>query len=607
MNLIYRKLYIKFFNTASILIIFGTFINSVFSTTIIAPPHLGALSNASDLVITAKMKEMMNYSEDGKIFTKFKFEVVEHIKGRLVTTDVFFLKNNGYIDQEYEFKILGDIQFEANKIYLLFLDEDHGIIRPQMLSYGIFETVSFNHTDYLIPIIESEELIIENQSGNNILVSYHKGNLIQALRKYTKESNYWNQINTLSEFTTEELRGISSAPPTHCSFLTPGGSGKVGFRWTNFGTTAVDIRYSSTLDQYFSGCNTQATNAINDLKINYTGTNLLNGSTHGYVPNCSQGSAASGNFIPFINSTYGSSRNILIMYNDPCNEIPDLVNCFGILAIGGLYGSSCNLHDGVNWYNGAYGYVIVNDTAGACLGSTSYKLMLTHELTHSLGVGHISSSFGNANMNPSCCKTISSLDIACLDYLYNPSPTPVVLMYFDAIAKQKKIELTWATASESSNDYFEIERSTDRSEFYPIAKIKGLGASIKETKYSANDELLNYPYIYYRLKQVDYNGTYEYSSIKTVENKSYRSETQLRVYLDQKTNKITFFNLEKSNEPMEFHLFDVVGKSIFTSSIKVEPTIRNQSIQLNNKLRPGNYYINLNNSLSNYYGKIVVN
>ena len=80
MNLIYRKLYIKFFNTASILIIFGTFINSVFSTTIIAPPHLGALSNASDLVITAKMKEMMNYSEDGKIFTKFKFEVVEHIK-----------------------------------------------------------------------------------------------------------------------------------------------------------------------------------------------------------------------------------------------------------------------------------------------------------------------------------------------------------------------------------------------------------------------------------------------------------------------------------------------------------------------------------------------
>ena len=65
MNLIYRKLYIKFFNTASILIIFGTFINSVFSTTIIAPPHLGALSNASDLVITAKMKEMMNYSEDG--------------------------------------------------------------------------------------------------------------------------------------------------------------------------------------------------------------------------------------------------------------------------------------------------------------------------------------------------------------------------------------------------------------------------------------------------------------------------------------------------------------------------------------------------------------
>ena len=89
MNLIYRKLYIKFFNTASILIIFGTFINSVFSTTIIAPPHLGALSNASDLVITAKMKEMMNYSEDGKIFTKFKFEVVEHIKGRLQTNILY--------------------------------------------------------------------------------------------------------------------------------------------------------------------------------------------------------------------------------------------------------------------------------------------------------------------------------------------------------------------------------------------------------------------------------------------------------------------------------------------------------------------------------------
>ena len=152
----------------------------------------------------------------------------------------------------------------------------------------------------------------------------------------------------------------------------------------------------------------------------YTGINLSDGGTHSFNPSCAGQGATDNEFTTWVNSNLGA-RSLVIQFDDPCSEIADLSGCSGTLAIGGLYWSSAtHLWCGFTWRNALFGYVIINNGTGACQcdGSTDYDVMVTHEMTHSLNVGHISSGSGAANMNPSCCNAIQTLDIECLDYMY---------------------------------------------------------------------------------------------------------------------------------------------------------------------------------------------
>lgn len=88
---------------------------------------------------------------------------------------------------------------------------------------------------------------------------------------------------------------------------------------------------------------------------------------------------------------------------------------------------------------------------------------------------------------------------------------PVELLSFDGKLLKEKIYLYWETVSELNNDYFVVERSTDAKEFIPIGKVEGKGNSLSRAAYSFQEEISNHKRYYYRLKQVDFNGTFEYS------------------------------------------------------------------------------------------------
>jgi hypothetical protein len=602
MSLKFIKLYSNTCKSCYLSLLYLLIATLSYATTVAPPRHLGALANMSDELVLIKMIEKSQEFIGSKEKTAFKFEVIDHLKGTLKLHEYIQLTTYGFTEGDTEFKVIGDLDFELNKSYLVFLDKHENRFRPQMMAYGIFELVHYENKEYFIPLMNSEAMTVNQDSDFNILAAYKKKELYYSINKFLKDNKSWNQNSTLSEYTVDQLRGISQAAPSHCSYLT-GGNGKSGFRWQNFETAPVNIRYSSTLDMYFSGCNTQAVNAINDLKSNYTGTNLLNGGTHAYIPNCAQNSAVSGNFLNYINSTYGSSRNTLIIYNDPCDEIPNLVSCFGVLAFGGMYGSSCHSYDGLNWYNAGYGYVVVNDSVGACYSANSYKLILTHELTHSLGIGHISSSFGNANMNPFCCKVISALDIDCVNYLYLPNPTPIRLEYFKAIATQASAQLNWATATEFNNSHFEIEKSTDGSNFKIIGNVKGNSNSVNRIIYSFIDPNISDNKNYYRLKQVDFDGKYSYSNIEVLEIKNHNKEIQ--IYNDPFSKTITIDQPDSDELLLEIEVLDVAGKTILSSN-KLNLNKSKYTLNYNNKISSGNYFCKLKYYKSTHYIKIQI-
>jgi hypothetical protein len=78
------------------------------------------------------------------------------------------------------------------------------------------------------------------------------------------------------------------------------------------------------------------------------------------------------------------------------------------------------------------------------------------------------------------------------------------------------LDLTWSTGSEIDNDLFEIERSSNGVVFQKIAELKGAGNTMDRTDY----ELVDYDPLpgvsYYRLKQVDFDGSVVYSYLKSV-------------------------------------------------------------------------------------------
>jgi hypothetical protein len=93
---------------------------------------------------------------------------------------------------------------------------------------------------------------------------------------------------------------------------------------------------------------------------------------------------------------------------------------------------------------------------------------------------------------------------------------PIELLNFEAYLKDGVVQIDWSTASEENNDYFEIERSLDLKEWSSIAKVDGQGNSTHTTHYSISDDVNADGVYYYRLRQVDFNGTVSYSGIEKV-------------------------------------------------------------------------------------------
>lgn len=90
---------------------------------------------------------------------------------------------------------------------------------------------------------------------------------------------------------------------------------------------------------------------------------------------------------------------------------------------------------------------------------------------------------------------------------------PVELVSFSASSNTNNIILSWKTATELNNSGFEIQRSKDGITFAKIGFVEGKGTTTRTSSYSFADKSPYSGKSYYRLKQIDFDGTYEYSKV----------------------------------------------------------------------------------------------
>ena len=91
------------------------------------------------------------------------------------------------------------------------------------------------------------------------------------------------------------------------------------------------------------------------------------------------------------------------------------------------------------------------------------------------------------------------------------NPLPVTFTAFTGRQDGNSVVLEWTTMSENNNDYFEIERSSDGINFVTIGYVEGAGNSNSRIDYSFSDNAPEQGRLYYRLSQVDFDGTREYA------------------------------------------------------------------------------------------------
>ncbi|MEM6697518.1 MAG: SdrD B-like domain-containing protein, partial [Bacteroidota bacterium] len=170
-----------------------------------------------------------------------------------------------------------------------------------------------------------------------------------------------------------------------------------------------------------------------------------------------------------------------------------------------------------------------------------------------------------------------------------PNVLPVELLYFKAQADKDHVELTWSTASELNNSHFELERSEDGKTFKQIARIQGKGTTLEQTDYSyKDDKVIPNTLYYYRLKQMDFDGSFEYSEIRVVEINAITEWTLYPNPIGQDNLLNVSFYADQA--VAEFFVLDAQNRSILQVKQDLSNTGWNQ-IQIDIAVLPSGTYI----------------
>ncbi len=207
-------------------------------------------------------------------------------------------------------------------------------------------------------------------------------------------------------------------------------------------------------------------------------------------------------------------RNLVYQYLQGTQD----PNYYGIVALSGLTGgTSTDVFPGTTTTIRNEIYLLINNiydsTSSTRLGD--YRSFIGSGPYNFTPGSTLNVAFAIA-VGTNLADLQASADAAA--FKYNNYILPVELTSFTAsVNLNGDVELHWTTSTEINNHGFEVERKTENSDFAPVGFVKGNGTTTEQKVYSFTDKKLEPGRYYYRLKQIDYNGQFEYSQIVEVD------------------------------------------------------------------------------------------
>jgi hypothetical protein len=358
--------------------------------------------------------------------------------------------------------------------------------------------------------------------------------------------------------------------------------------------TRTQLVYSSVGGQTYSGTFATATTAQNTNAAPITAPVYSQGTTSfGAVNNQGNGlvtstltfdpvtfTATTGNYLSFRLASYQTNGNggmdntaasngvtVSIAYNGSQTFTPTL-------RVVGLNGGS------------VFGYTGTGTaTTAAPITTTSPTLTTVTSPTDLTGNGQsvaLTGTAGYSNASLRFGATITSIQVRItLDAIGKTAiflddvrigsdgPLPVELTSFEATRQAGAVLLKWATASEKNNDRFDVQRSADGQQFSTISTLRGNGTTNKGSSYTSKDTNPLSGVSYYRLQQVDQDGSVSYSPARVV-------NAVLAVAYPSPTHNL--LNLPASAVGSAYRVYNSLGQILLEGKVATDGIVNVQSL-----------------------------
>ena len=356
--------------------------------------------------------------------------------------------------------------------------------------------------------------------------------------------------------------------------------------WSGTSTISIsgslNIENTATMSIFNSGSKSLYTSFVNEGTINHTGGDLRfysggslenNGTyTLSSVTNIYDNGGGSFDNNGILDQQTNNTLNVYPDFNNNINgsiqgqgtiNFSNLTNLgifiadatSGTLNLNGTFDKITGLD--IGFVNADHGQVIANNnlllsgdldvTASGTPGSGTYTILSTTS-------GAISGTFDNVYLPAGFSIQYTSTEVNLLSGVL-----PVELTRFDVLARPNDVYLHWQTTSEINSDIFIIEHSQDARHFIPLGEIKAVGNSTSIQNYQFVHETPANGFNYYRLRQQDIDGSFEYSDLRVLS--FYNFNKDLSIYPNPTLGNVFIKN--QSDKEFKLTITDLNGKIVY--------------------------------------------
>jgi len=260
----------------------------------------------------------------------------------------------------------------------------------------------------------------------------------------------------------------------------------------------------------------------------------------------------------------------------------------------------------------SYASLPVSCSAGVCnftmtwnSGQSRWELALP-----AAGVLHYNASASAPNppdltlgswVNAQGCSSISTLS----GDVQSSIVLPVELLSFVGKVDHTSVNLSWQTAREVNNEKFEIEFSVDGKEFRKVAEIAGNGTTSEQKDYVFDIENSENGLHYYRLKQIDFDGQFDYSKMISVE-VSRVDEEAGNFYPNPSRSSIVHLDYRaEMTKNIEVAVFEITGRLISVQKYSVLKGKNNLEFNFS-EVGKGVYFVRLGNEKKSTRRRLII-